>query len=116
MQSSKICLLLAAALFSSGNAFAPAPIASNNNVASSSALFGKRAKVVKKVKQIFRSDGDDSPVAAVAEVQSNFPVDGKKVKLSNGRAKDLAKKYQDIEDLGERAFEVLVDLNMVVRS
>lgn len=68
---------------------------------------------MKKVKNIFK--GDDQLVG-VSETQSNFPNEGQKVKLSNGRAKDLAKKYREIEDLEERAFQILVDLKMVGRS
>lgn len=36
-----------------------------------------------------------------------------KVKLSSGKAKGLAKKYKDIDDVGERAYQILVDLKMV---
>lgn len=74
-------------------------------------MFGKRERAMKKVKKVFRGD-DDKPVEG-AETQSNFPMDGKQVKLSDGRAKDLAKKYEDIDDLGERCFQILVDLKMV---
>eukprot|EP00532_Pseudo-nitzschia_australis_P005217 CAMPEP_0168192902 /NCGR_PEP_ID=MMETSP0139_2-20121125/18301_1 /TAXON_ID=44445 /ORGANISM="Pseudo-nitzschia australis, Strain 10249 10 AB" /LENGTH=108 /DNA_ID=CAMNT_0008116183 /DNA_START=133 /DNA_END=459 /DNA_ORIENTATION=+ len=80
-------------------------------------LFGKRAKIAKTVKNIFGNDGaeGEAPVAAAAaavETESK-PSSGKKVKLSNGRAKDLAKKYKEIDDIGERAFQILVDLKMV---
>jgi len=82
------------------------------NSRTTSALFGKRERALKKVKKIFKG-GDNTPVAA-DETDSNAP--SQKVKLSDGRAKDLAKKYQDIDDLGERAYQVLVDLKMVGRS
>lgn len=66
---------------------------------------------MKKVKKIFKSEDDE----AKPESQSNFD-EGQKVKLSNGRARDLAKKYEDIDDLGERTFQILVDLKMVGNS
>lgn len=96
----------------SGHAFT-SQVKLANSKQTSSAIFGKRARAMKKVKKIFK--GDDE-VADVAETQTNFPNEGQKVKLSNSRAKDLAKKYQDIDDLEERAFQVLTDLKMVGRS
>ena len=62
---------------------------------------------MKKVKKIFNAD--DVPVDEPVEVQT-------KVKLSNSKAKGLAKKYSEIDDLEERAFQILVDLKMVGRS
>jgi len=78
-----------------------------------SAIFGKRERAMKKVKRIFK--GSDKPVE-VEEGKSNFAFDGQKVKLSDGKAKDLARKYEDIDDLEEKTFQVLVDLKMVERS
>ena len=112
MQSVNVsfCLLLASIAVYSGHAFT-SQVQLTNSRKTSSAIFGKRDRALKKVKKIFKSD--DEAVEAI-ETQSNFS--DEKVKLSNGRAKELAKKYKDIEDLGERAFQVLVDLNMVDRS
>lgn len=107
------CLALAVASIAvyHGNAFTT-QLPSTNCRTTSSALFGKRAKAKKIVKKIFRVS-DDKPIEVVEDVQSNFPADGQKVKLSNGRAKDLAKKYRNIECLEERTYQVLVDLKMV---
>lgn len=73
-------------------------------------MFGKRAKLKKKVKKIFKGEDEEG-----AQTQSNFD-EGQKVKLSDGQAKSLAKKYKDIDDLGERTFQILVDLKMVGNS
>lgn len=104
-------LLLASIAVYSGHAFT-SQVQLSNSRKTSSAIFGKRDRALKKVKKIFKSDDEK---VEPEETQSNFS-DGQKVKLSNGRAKELAKKYKDIEDLGERTFQILVDLNMVDRS
>ena len=77
-------------------------------------MFGKRSKLKKKVKKIFKGDGEEG-AAAKPQTQSNFD-EGQKVKMSNGQAKNLAKKYKDIDDLGERTYQILVDLKMVGNS
>lgn len=69
---------------------------------------------MKKVKKIFK--GDDEVVEVAETPKKKNPNEGQKVKLSNSRAKDLAKKYEDIDDLEERAYQVLTDLKMVGRS
>ena len=102
------CLALATTLVYSGHSFTAQVQVTNSRTTST--LFGKRERALKKVKKIFK--GDNTPVAD--ETDSNVP--SQQIELSNGRAKDLAKKYKDIDDLGERAYEVLVDLNMVGRS
>jgi len=63
---------------------------------------------IKKIKKLFRGTS--------SKTESNFPADGTMVKLSSGRAKELAKKYADIDDVGERAYQILVDLDMVGKS
>eukprot|EP00536_Pseudo-nitzschia_multiseries_P009048 jgi/Psemu1/306265/fgenesh1_kg.245_\ len=112
-----LLLALVLALFNTGYSF-QASLNAPNSRSLTTELFGKRAKIAKKVKKIFGGDGDDEGAVPVpvAEPDSNFPVSGKKIKMSNGRAKDLAKKYKDIDDIGERAFQILVDLKMVGRS
>mmetsp|Transcript_27948 Transcript_27948/g.75974 ORF Transcript_27948/g.75974 Transcript_27948/m.75974 type:complete len:116 (-) Transcript_27948:3062-3409(-) len=105
-----LCLALILASSHICHSFQPAIINPNSRAATTE-LYGKRARIVKTVKKIFR----DTEVGEVAvpEPDSNFPINGRKIKLSNDRAKDLAKKYEDIDDLGEKAFQILVDLKMV---
>ena len=47
------------------------------------------------------------------KVTANFPVDGKKVNLSAEKTEALSQKYQDIDDVGEKAYQVLMDLELV---
>jgi len=108
-----ICLVLAATLFHSGNAFTGQAQLANTRTPSTE-LYGKRARAMKKVKKILGKD-EEVVEEAVAAVAPKPVAAGNKVKLSSGRAKDLAKKYEKIDDLGERAFQVLLDLNMVGR-
>jgi hypothetical protein len=77
-----------------------------NGRETSTALFGKREKVMR-----FFFGGDKTPVK---ETQPSFATD--KVKLSNGKAKGLAKKYKNIDCLEERTYQVLLDLNMVGKA
>ena len=114
MQSSIIStfLILVSITLYVGQAFtAKAPLTKSRQ--GTSAMYGKRERALKKVKKIFW--GDDMQVEAGGK-QSTTPFDGQKVKLSNGRAKNLAEKYKDIDDLEEKTFQVLVDLNMVGKS
>ncbi|KAG7338617.1 hypothetical protein IV203_029791 [Nitzschia inconspicua] len=46
-------------------------------------------------------------------VTANFPVNGKKVKLTPEKTEQLSKKYSNIQDVGDRAFEVIKDLELV---
>ena len=114
MQSSIITVFFVLASISVffGNAFTAQPSLRNSRQ-TTSAIFGKRQRALKKVKRIFK--GNDKPVE-VEETKPKVTFQGEKVKLSNGRAKDLAKKYKNIDDLEEKTFQVLVDLNMVGRS
>lgn len=107
-------LTLALVLVNTGHAF-QAQLRVPNCRSAPTELFGKRAKIAKTVKNIFGNDGgeDEAPVAAAVVEADSKPNSGKKVKLSTGRAKDLAKKYKEIDDIGERAFQILVDLKMV---
>jgi hypothetical protein len=47
------------------------------------------------------------------QVSANFPVNGKKVKLSAEEIEELSRKYGDIDDVGDLAFEVIKDLKLV---
>lgn len=47
------------------------------------------------------------------KVTANFPVDGKKVNLSAEKSEALSQKYQDIDDVGEKAYQVVMDLELV---
>ena len=100
MQSTIIyfSLLLALIAVYSAHAFTSQQAQSTSR---STALFGKRQKVKNMFKSLF--GGDDS---------EGVPAAGK-VKMSNGKAKGLAKKYQGIDDLEEKTYQILVDLKMV---
>lgn len=50
-----------------------------------------------------------SPLSDLPAKTANIP----KQPLRRGEDQKLKKKYSDIEDVGERAFQILVDLNMV---
>jgi len=106
-------------------------------------LYGKRKRIKKKIKEIIGAggggdggapEGDEAAAAAVADETTPMPVstvevgtttpspsvvdttngsEGKKVKLSERKANQLSKKYEDIDNLEERAYQVLVDLGMV---
>ena len=112
------CVVLATTtLIHSGHSFTAQVQVTKSRTPAASALYGKRERALNKVKKIFNKDDKDTPAAAAEETtDSNLPIDRQQVKLSNSRAKDLAKKYKDIDDVGERAFQVLVDLKMVGRS
>jgi hypothetical protein len=47
------------------------------------------------------------------KVTANFPVNGKKVKLSPKKTEELSKKYGDIDDVGDLAYEIIKDLKLV---
>jgi hypothetical protein len=47
------------------------------------------------------------------KVTANFPVNGKKVKLTAEKTEQLTQKYADIEDVGDLAYEVIKDLELV---
>lgn len=47
------------------------------------------------------------------KVTANFPVYGKKVKLTAEKTKELSRKYGRIEDVGDLAYEVIKDLELV---
>jgi hypothetical protein len=47
------------------------------------------------------------------KVTANFPVDGKKVKISAEKTEELSQKYKSIDDVGERAYQVVMDLELV---
>mmetsp|Transcript_20147 Transcript_20147/g.41515 ORF Transcript_20147/g.41515 Transcript_20147/m.41515 type:complete len:107 (+) Transcript_20147:180-500(+) len=97
-----ICLLLASIAVFSGHAFTSQSV---NTRTTSSALFSKRKKLKNSVKKIFKTEVEETP-KKIEPPQT-------KVKLSSGKAKGLAKKYKDIDDVGERAYQILVDLKMV---
>ena len=101
MQSTILCLSLLLALIAvySAQAFTSQQVQSNNS--RSTALYGKRQKFKNMVKSLFGSDDSEGVPAAG------------KVKLSNGKAKGLAKKYETIDCLEERTYQVLLDLKMV---
>lgn len=90
-----LCLLLVSIAVYSGQAFTSQV---QSNASRSTALFGKR-KALKKL--LFGGVDEQAPAPAT------------KVKLSNGKAKGLAKKYKDIECLEEKTYQILVDLKMV---
>ena len=97
MQSSIAFLTLLFALIAiHSDAFAP-PLQSTTSLKTSTAIYGKRERAVNKVKKMFGVE---------AETKS-------KVKLSDGKAKGLARKYQNIDCLEEKSYEVLKDLKMV---
>ena len=93
-----LCLVLASIACYS-HAFTSQSV--NTGTTTSTALFGKRQRAKNKIKKIL--GGDVEPVAT-------------KVKLSDGKAKGLAKKYKQIDDVGERAYQILLDLGMVGSS
>ena len=102
-------------------------------------LYGKRKRIKKKIKEIIGAGGGgdggapegEEAAAAVADETTPMPVEvvtttpspsvvdttngseGKKVKLSERKANQLSKKYEDIDNLEEQAYQVLVDLGMV---
>jgi len=49
-------------------------------------------------------------------VTANFPLNGKKIKLSTEKSEELSRKYQNITDVEEKAFQVLLDLELVTKS
>jgi len=98
--------LLATTLVFSGHSFTVVVSRKCTRSSPTSVLYGKNP--IKKIKKLFRGTSPKS--------ESNFPADGKMVKLSSGRAKELAKKYADIDDVGERAYQMLIDLDMVGKS
>jgi hypothetical protein len=46
-------------------------------------------------------------------VTANFPVYGKKVKLSAEKTEELSRKYGDIDNVADLAYEVVKDLKLV---
>jgi hypothetical protein len=50
------------------------------------------------------------------KVTANFPLKRKKITLSAEKAEELSKKYEGINDVGERAFNMLLDLDLVTIS
>ena len=100
MQSTIVyfCLLLVSVAVYSGQAFTAQVQPTGSR---STALFGKRQKVKNAFKKAFGADVSEELPAAT------------KVKLSNGKAKGLAKKYKDIECMEEKTYQILVDLKMV---
>jgi hypothetical protein len=44
---------------------------------------------------------------------ANFDLEGKKVKLSTQRAAELAKKYEAMDKIEDRAYNVLLDLDLI---
>jgi hypothetical protein len=50
------------------------------------------------------------------KIEANFPLNGKKIKLSVEKAEELSRKYEAIDDVGERAFNILLDLELVTIS
>ena len=100
MQSTIVyfCLLLVSVAVYSGQAFTSQVQPTGNR---STALFGKRQKVKKAFKKVFGAEESEGEPAAT------------KVKLSDGKAKGLAKKYENIECMEEKAYQILVDLKMV---
>jgi len=46
-------------------------------------------------------------------ISANFPVNGKKVKISAEKSKELSQKYEEIDDIGEKAYQVVMDLELV---
>ena len=104
-------------------------------------LYGKRKRIKKKIKEIIGAggggdggapEGDEAAAAAVVDETTPMPKvevgtttpspsvvdttngsEGKKVKLSERKANQLSKKYEDIDNLEEQAYQVLVDLGMV---
>lgn len=99
MQSTNVyfCLLLVSIAVYSGQAFTSQV---QSTTSQSTALYGKRQKLKTAVKNIFGGVDEQVPTAT-------------KVKLSDGKAKGLAKKYKDIDCLEEKAYQILVDLKMV---
>jgi hypothetical protein len=66
-------------------------------------LAKKRRNPLRSIKNIFKKP----------KTSANFPLEGKKVKLTTERAAELAKKYETIETVEEHAYHVLLDLELV---
>jgi hypothetical protein len=49
-------------------------------------------------------------------VTANFPLNGKKIKMSPEKSDELAAKYRNITNVEEKAFQVLIDLELVKES
>mmetsp|Transcript_45237 Transcript_45237/g.110217 ORF Transcript_45237/g.110217 Transcript_45237/m.110217 type:complete len:122 (+) Transcript_45237:163-528(+) len=71
-------------------------------IPSTTAIFSKRKKLAKHLKNIFKKP----------KTTANFDPE-KKVKLSNARAEELAKKYETMDSVEDKAFNVLLDLDLV---
>jgi hypothetical protein len=50
------------------------------------------------------------------KVTANFPLDGKKIKMSPEKSQELAEKYKNITNLEEKAYQILIDLGLVTES
>mmetsp|Transcript_45235 Transcript_45235/g.110210 ORF Transcript_45235/g.110210 Transcript_45235/m.110210 type:complete len:122 (+) Transcript_45235:163-528(+) len=71
-------------------------------IPSTTAIFSKRKKLAKSLKNIFKKP----------KTTANFDM-GKRVKLSSARAEELAKKYETMDSVEDKAFNVLIDLDIV---
>ena len=71
-------------------------------ISSTTAVFSKRKKLAQSLKNIFKKP----------KTTANFDTE-KKVKLSNARAAELAKKYETMDNIEDKAFNVLLDLDLV---
>ena len=103
MQSATLQILLCLcflALLKFGDAFATHGLTAQR---STMHQLEARRNPFRRIKNLFRKP----------KVTANFPVEGKKVKMSAEKEEELFQKYKDIDDVEEKAYQVVMDLELV---